>query len=128
MKTRPAARKPTICDGQHVCVRGQACGETYCDMVGPLSIGCDGDSDADDAEEHEDQCPPGEVGEAATNGRYYAGDKGDDPGKLLRFVSTRFSLAATQARKLTIPMEMVARAKGSPMMRPTLNDEARWLA
>ena len=51
-------------------------------MVGPLSIRGDGDCDADDAEEHEDQGPPGEVGEAAVDGGYYAGDKGDDPGEL----------------------------------------------
>jgi hypothetical protein len=28
-------------------------------------------------------------------------------------------------RILTMPMEMVARAKGSPMMRPTLKDDRR---
>ena len=42
--------------------------QTYCNMVGPLSIRGDGDCDANNAEEHEDQCPPGEVGEAAANG------------------------------------------------------------
>ena len=51
-------------------------------MVGPFGIRGDGDCDADDAEEHEDQRPPGEVGEAAAEGGYYARDKGDDPGEL----------------------------------------------
>ena len=32
-----------------------------------------------------------------------------------------------QACRLTMPIEMVASAKGSPMMRPTLNEEARGL-
>jgi len=51
-------------------------------MICPLSVGRDCDGYAGDAEEHENQGPPCEVGEAAVNGRYYGADKGDDPGKL----------------------------------------------
>jgi hypothetical protein len=54
---------------------------TYRDMVCPLSIRGDGDGDARDAEEHENQRPPGEVGEATMDGGYYRADKGDDPGE-----------------------------------------------
>ena len=64
----------------------QRCVGTYGDMVGPLSVRCDRHGDADDAEEHEDQGPPCEVGEAAVDGGYYAGDKGNDPGELWRSV------------------------------------------
>ncbi len=35
------------------------------------------------------------------------------------------TLSRHEAGRLTMPMEIVARAKGSPIMRPTLN-EARW--
>jgi hypothetical protein len=55
---------------------------TYRDMVCPLSIRGDGDGDARDAEEHENQRPPGEVGEATMDGGYYRADKGNDPGEL----------------------------------------------
>lgn len=41
---------------------------TYGDMVGSLGVGCDCDGDADDAEEHEDEGPPCEIGEATVNG------------------------------------------------------------
>lgn len=41
---------------------------TYGDMVGSLRVRCDCDGDADDAKEHEDERPPGEVGEAAVDG------------------------------------------------------------
>jgi len=54
-------------------------------MVGPLGVGGDCDSDTDDAEEHEDQRPPREVGEAAADGGYYGADKGDDPCELVRY-------------------------------------------
>ncbi len=64
-------------------------------MVGPLSIRGDGDCDADDAEEHEHQRPPGEVGKAAVNGRYYAGDKGNDPGEL-----SQLALSLSRTRHL----------------------------
>ena len=33
---------------------------------------------------------------------------------------------AQRTTRLTMPIEMVARAKGSPTMRPTLNEAARW--
>lgn len=51
-------------------------------MVGPLGIARNRHGHADDAEEHEHQGPPGEVGEAAADGGYYACDKGNDPGEL----------------------------------------------
>lgn len=92
-------------------------------MIGTLGVRGDGDGDAGDAEEHEDQGPPGKVGEAAADGGDDAGDKGDDPGELGRSVLVR---AAGGQGRLTMPMEMVARAKGSPMMRPTLKEAARW--
>jgi hypothetical protein len=81
VKTRPAARKPTIYWSQQV-PRRCAMTTTYRDMVCPLSIRGDGDGDARDAEEHENQRPPGEVGEATMDGGYYRADKGDDPGEL----------------------------------------------
>lgn len=91
-------------------------------MVGSLGVGGDGDGDADDAEEHEYQGPPCKVGEAAVDGGYDAGDKGDDPGELGEVSSQQ----DTSTGRLTMPMEMVARAKGSPMMRPRLKEAARW--
>lgn len=57
-------------------------GATYGYVVGPLCIRGDCDGDACDAEEHEDQRPPGEVGEATMEGRYYGADECDDPGEL----------------------------------------------
>jgi len=93
-------------------------------MICPLSVGRDCDGDAGDAEEHEDQGPPCEVGEAAVDGGYYGADKGYDPGELLCEVSDE----ARQPRHtlLTMPMDMVARAKGSPMMRPRLKPCDLW--
>jgi hypothetical protein len=89
-------------------------------MVGSLRIWCDGDGDADDAKEHENQRPPGEVGEAAADGWYYRTYKSDDPGKLSYTVSpSALQLQCVDAR--TMPIEMVASAKGSPTMRPTEN-------
>lgn len=93
-------------------------------MVCPLSIRGNGDGDAENAEEHEDQRPPGEVGEAAADGGYYGADESDDP----RELDTRLAGQSARPRRqrvLTTPMEMVARAKGSPMMRPMLK-VARW--
>lgn len=102
------------------------CKHTYCDVIGALSVRGDGHGDAGDAEEHEDEGPPCEVGEAAADGGYYAGDKGDEPGELGQSVSVQWQWQWQWQSQLTMPMEMVARAKGSPMMRPTLKDEARW--
>lgn len=100
---------------------------TYRDMIGPLSIRGDSDSDADDAEEHENKGPPCEVGEAAVNGRYYRADKGDDPGKLhtLAISVTVWREKPDTAGRgiLTMPMDMVASAKGSPTMRPKLKPD-----
>lgn len=48
--------------------RGRGELASYGDMVGPLSVRGDGDGDTGDAEEHEDEGPPGEVGEAAMDG------------------------------------------------------------
>lgn len=61
----------------------------YRNMVRPLSIRGDCDGDTCDAEEHEDQRPPREVGKATVDSRYYGADKGDDPGELLYNVSQR---------------------------------------
>lgn len=114
-------------EADNLCMSAGASGDrfsyTYRDMVGPLGITRDSDCDADNAEEHEHQRPPGEVGEAAVDGGYYAGDKGNDPRKLRPSALGRTRSTCI----LTIPIEMVASAKGSPMMRPTLKDEARWL-
>jgi hypothetical protein len=94
-------------------------------MVRPLGIRGDCYGDARDAEEHEDERPPGEVGEATVDGRYYGADKGDDPGELYTTLATRSSDAA-YSRILTMPMDMVARAKGSPMMRLMLKPDDLW--
>lgn len=94
-------------------------------MVSPLGAGCHGNGHADDTEEHEDQRPPRVVGEpdvVAQRGGYYGADEGDDPGKLHE-VSTQPPLSVRAV--LTIAIEMVASAKGSPMMRPTLKVD-RW--
>lgn len=93
-------------------------------MVGPLGIARNCHGHADDAEEHEHQGPPGEVGEAAADGGYYACDKGNDPGELGVLAE---AYASSGGGWLTMPMEMVASAKGSPMMRLTLKELARWL-
>jgi hypothetical protein len=88
-------------------------------MVRPLRLGGDCHGDTDDAEEHEHQRPPRVVGKSRIGrlGRGYDGaDEGDDPGKL-HGVSTQPHAGAAV---LTMAMEMVASAKGSPMMRPTL--------
>jgi hypothetical protein len=58
---------------------------THGNMVRPLRLRSDCNGDADNAEEHEDQCPPCIVWESilsALCGRYYGADKGDYPGKL----------------------------------------------
>lgn len=54
---------------------------TYGNMIGALGVRGNGDGDADDAKEHEDEGPPGEVGEAAVDGGEDGADKGDDPGE-----------------------------------------------
>lgn len=98
-------------------------------MVSALSIRSDCDGDADNAEEHEDESPPCEVWEAAVNGGYYGADKGDDPGKLWqRSVreGAREGTVADGQERLTMPMEIVARAKGSPTMRPKLKPDDLW--
>jgi hypothetical protein len=100
-------------------------------MVGPLDAGGDGDGHADDAEEHEDNGPPCIVGEAdqltplvfgAARGGDYGADEGDDPGKLHPLAR---GLTQPHSAGLTMAIEMVARAKGSPMMRPRLKVD-RW--
>jgi len=69
VKTRPAARKPTIYVEVSMCIPvtgGKSF--TYRDMVSSLRIRCDCDGDTDNAKEHEDERPPGEIGEAAADG------------------------------------------------------------
>ena len=51
-------------------------------MVRPLRTRGYCDCYAADAEEHEDQCPPCEVGKSAVNGRYYGADESDNPSEL----------------------------------------------
>lgn len=51
-------------------------------MVCSLSVRGDSHCDANNAEEHEHECPPGKIWEAAMDGRYDTGDEGDNPGKL----------------------------------------------
>lgn len=59
------------------------------------------------------------------NGGYYGADKGDDPGKLWQRLAREGARADGQER-LTMPMEIVARAKGSPTMRPKLKPDDLW--
>ena len=56
------------------------------------------------------------------DGRYYGADEGDDPGELSLHVSPSASHAGPEPR-LTTPIEMVARANGSPMILLTLKLE-----
>jgi hypothetical protein len=98
---------------------------THGNVVGLLSIRRDGNEDADDAEEGVHQGPPGEVGEGlldiADDGAY----EGDQPSQLRgnQTVSRGTTTMGRNVRrgKLTMAMEIVARANGSPMMRPMLN-------
>jgi len=101
---------------------------TYCDMVRPLRIRGDRNGDARNAEEHEDQRPPRKVGETTVNSRYYRADKSDDPGELFMtkpLVICRVHPGAAHSI-LTIPIDMVASAKGSPIMRPRLKPDDLW--
>lgn len=100
----------------------------YRDMVRPLSIRGNCDRNARDAEEHEDQRPPRKVGEATVDSRYYRADKSDDPGELFMtkpLVICRVHPGAAHSI-LTIPIDMVASAKGSPIMRPRLKPDDLW--
>jgi hypothetical protein len=107
-------------------------GVTYGHMVRPISPRGHCHGNANNDKEHEDQRPPRVVGKedelvvvisGAARGGYYGADKGDYPGKL-HSVSTRTHRRRAGA-VLTMAMEMVASAKGSPMMRPRLKVD-RW--
>lgn len=53
-------------------------------------------------------------------------DEGNDPGKLHTGLAvSRSTLGPVQPGRLTMLMEMVASANGSPMMRPMLKDDDR---
>jgi len=95
-------------------------------MVRPLGVRGNRNSNTNDAEQHENQRPPRKWREIRlwANCRYYRAHECDDPGKLLFVVSGRLpaSRRKPNMRKLTLPMEMVARAKGSPKMRPSEKD------
>lgn len=92
-------------------------------MVGSLRVRSDRDCDADDAEEHVDEGPPCEVGEAAADGRYYRAGECDDPGELSVTLAPQPHRSRPTGVALTMPIEIVASANGSPMMRPTLKEE-----
>ena len=88
---------------------------THHDLVLLGRVHGDRDGDEGDAQEHVDDGPPGEVGEALVDGRDDGGDEGGEPGQLRQVSQRRRRGQAAQGR-LTMLMEMVARAKGSPMM------------
>jgi len=82
VNTKPAARKPTIWQSQHSLMHGCTSLSTHSNMVGPLRVGSDRDRHAHDTKQHKHQCPPGKVGKAAADCRYYAAHKSNDPGEL----------------------------------------------
>lgn len=97
---------------------GKARYDAYSNIVRLFRIRRNSNENSENAEEGVDHSPPGKVW-------VFSGDVGDDggnecyqPSELLLLVGMQ---PAVHEALLTIAIDVVARAKGSPMMRPMLN-------
>lgn len=90
----------------------------YSNIVRLLRIGGDSDENTEDAEESIDHRPPCEVWVVSSDVSDDGRDEGYEPGQLFMF-----SCYATSSHQAvhTIAIEVVAKANGSPIMRPMLN-------
>ena len=116
--TRAVAKNPTICC-QSVAEHEVSRGRTYSDMVCLSCVGRYYYGDADYDAEVVCDCPPGEVGEVASNVCNERSDESDQPSKLfIRSVSRRHGLGSMieGLGAHTYAIDIVASAKGSPTM------------
>ena len=125
----PAAVKPTICNSSATCGVHNKQTPAYRNMVRPLGIARNRNAHAHNAKQHVHQRPPGKRRHALLGVRTQSTEdgapKGNDPGKLVDVVSEAVDRRRVADGVLTSPMEVVARAKGLPKMRPR-EKEVRW--